>query len=79
MVFPWSKNERTEPDPADASDRPESPSEIGQLIAALGHVGQLVATANEKILAGLSSREPPGGAGASSADASTARLEAIEE
>jgi hypothetical protein len=78
MVFPWSKNERTELDPAAASDRPEGPSEIGELIAALGHVGQLVASANEKILAGLASREPPAAAGASPADASTARIQAVE-
>ena len=34
-----------------------SPSDLKQLIAALGHVGELVAAANKEILAGLAQRE----------------------
>jgi hypothetical protein len=61
MAFPWStKNERAEPEPTavPSSDQAESRGEIGQLIGALGRVGELVAAANEKILRRLADREP---------------------
>jgi hypothetical protein len=70
MAFPWSKNERTEPERAAASspDQAEGPGDIAQLIGALGHVGELVAAASGRVLASC---------GQPASDGST-RLQAVE-
>lgn len=80
MAFPWSKNEPAEPErtATRSLDQPESPADIGQLVAAFANVGTLVAAANEKILAGLACREPQAAARPSVAESSTAPLQAVE-
>jgi hypothetical protein len=84
MTFPWSaKSERTEPERTAESSpaQPEGPGDLKQLIAALGRVGELVAAANEKILAGLAQRESPGasvGSGVAVPAVLQEKIEAVE-
>lgn len=59
MTFPWSgKSERMETERTADSlpNAPADPGDLEQLIAALGRMGEVVASANEKILAGLAGR-----------------------
>jgi len=84
MTFPWaSKSERMEPErtAAPSPAQPEDPGDLKQLIAALGRVGEVVAAANEKILAGLVQDEPRGrsvSGGVAESAALQGRIEAVE-
>jgi len=84
MTFPWSaKSEPVEPERTGASSpaKPEDSADLKQLIAALGRVGELVAAANERILAGLAQRESQGAsAGGGTADSAVLqeKIEALQ-
>ncbi len=59
MTFPWSgKSERMETERTADSlpNAPTDPGDLKQLIAALGRMGEVVASANERVLTGLAGR-----------------------